>query len=223
MPTVIPEKFQDLLEKKIFVSLATLMPDGRPQVTPVWFDFDGQHVVINSAKGRVKDRNMRRDARVALLFIDPENPYRHLQVPGRVVEITESGADQHIDKLAKKYLDKDKYPFRQPGEVRVIYKIEITDAPARRVIVLRGVAQLMAQINLVGELGADGRRLFLNCPIIPGQGHYRIAVWPISQSLSFLLYCLVVPSRRSIHDSRNGPNRCRCAASRYHRDPHHAP
>ncbi len=73
MPTVIPEKFQDLLEKKIFVSLATLMPDGRPQVTPVWFDFDGQHVVINSAKGRVKDRNMRRDPRVALLFIDPEN------------------------------------------------------------------------------------------------------------------------------------------------------
>jgi len=124
MPTVIPEKFQDLLEKKIFVSLATLMPDGRPQVTPVWFDFDGKHVVINSAKGRVKDRNMRRDPRVALLFIDSENPYRHLQVQGRVVEITESGADQHIDKLAKKYLDKDKYPFRQPGEVRVIYKIE---------------------------------------------------------------------------------------------------
>ena len=124
MPTVIPEKFQDLLEKKIFASLATLMPDGRPQVTPVWFDYDGKHVVINSAKGRVKDRNMRRDPRVALLFIDPENPYRHLQVPGRVVEITESGADQHIDKLAKKYLDKDKYPFRQPGEVRVIYKIE---------------------------------------------------------------------------------------------------
>ena len=124
MPTVIPEKFQDLLEKKIFVSLATLMPDGRPQVTPVWFDYDGKHVVINSAKGRVKDRNMRRDPRVALVFLDAENPYRHLQVQGRVAEITENGADQHIDKLAKKYLGQDKYPFRQPGEVRVIYKIE---------------------------------------------------------------------------------------------------
>src|SRR5260370_36077634 len=100
MPTVIPEKFQDLLEKKIFVSLATLMPDGRPQVTPVWFDFDGQHVVINSAKGRVKDRNMRRDPRVALLFIDPENPYRHLQVPGRGGGSTASGAGQPTGKMA---------------------------------------------------------------------------------------------------------------------------
>ena len=123
MPTVIPEKFQDLLEKKIFVSLATLMPDGRPQVTPVWFDFDGQHVVINSAKGRVKDRNMRRDPRVALLFIDPENPYRYLGIQGRVVEMTENGGDAHIDKLARKYLGKD-YPYHAPGEVRVIYKIE---------------------------------------------------------------------------------------------------
>jgi len=90
----------------------------------VWFDYDGKHVVINSAKGRVKDRNMRRDPRVSLALIDPENPYRHLQVQGRVAEITENGADQHIDKMAKKYLGQDKYPFRQPGEVRVIYKIE---------------------------------------------------------------------------------------------------
>ncbi len=129
MPTVIPEKFQDLLEKKVFASLATLMSDGRPQVTPVWSDYDGQHIVINSAKGRTKDKNMRRDPRVSLAYMDPENPYRHLQVQGRVVEITENGADQHIDKMAKKYLDKDKYPFRQPGEVRVIYKI----APERAV------------------------------------------------------------------------------------------
>ena len=124
MATVIPEKYQDLLQKKIFVSLATLMPDGRPQVTPVWFDYDGKHVLINSAKGRVKDKNMRRDPRVSLVFVDPENPYRHLQVQGRVVETTENGADQHIDKLAKKYLGQDKYPFRQPGEERVIYRIE---------------------------------------------------------------------------------------------------
>jgi PPOX class probable F420-dependent enzyme len=124
MPAVIPEKFQDLLEKKIFVSLATLMPDGRPQVTPVWADYDGKHVIINSAKGRTKDKNMRRDPRVSLAYVDPENPYRHLQVQGRVVEITENGAEQHIDKMAKKYLGQDKYPFKQPGEVRVLYKIE---------------------------------------------------------------------------------------------------
>jgi PPOX class probable F420-dependent enzyme len=124
MPAVIPEKYQDLFQKKAFASLATLMPDGKPQVTPVWCDFDGKHVLVNSAKGRVKDRNMRRDPRVSLALIDPDNPYRHLQVQGHVVEITEAGADQHIDKMAKKYLGQDKYPFRQPGEVRVIYKIE---------------------------------------------------------------------------------------------------
>ena len=124
MPAAIPENYKDLFEKKAFASLATLMPDGKPQVTPVWCDFDGSRVIINSAKGRVKDRNMRRDPRVSLALLDPDNPYRHIAVQGRVVEITENGADQHIDKMAKKYLGKDKYPFRQPGEVRVIYKIE---------------------------------------------------------------------------------------------------
>jgi PPOX class probable F420-dependent enzyme len=124
MPSAIPEKYVDLFQKKTFASLGTLMPDGQPQVTPVWVDFDGKHVIVNSAKGRVKDRNMRRDPRVSMVLIDPDNPYRHLQVQGRVVEITEDGADQHIDKMAKKYLGKDKYPFRQPGEVRVLYKIE---------------------------------------------------------------------------------------------------
>jgi PPOX class probable F420-dependent enzyme len=124
MPAAIPEKYKDLFEKKAFASLSTLMPDGRPQVTPVWCDFDGTHVLVNSAKGRIKDRNMRRDPRVSLALIDPENPYRYLQLQGRVVEITEDGADESIDRLAKKYLGQDKYPFRQPGEVRVIYKIE---------------------------------------------------------------------------------------------------
>ena len=124
MPVAIPEKYHDLFNKKAFASLATLMPDGKPQVTPVWADFDGKHVLINSAKGRVKDRNMRRDPRVSLALIDPDNPYRYLQLQGRVVEITENGADQHIDKMAKKYMGVDKYPLRQPGEVRVIYKIE---------------------------------------------------------------------------------------------------
>jgi PPOX class probable F420-dependent enzyme len=124
MPVEIPEKYRDLFEKKAFASLGTLMPDGKPQVTPVWCDFDGTHVLVNSAKGRVKDRNMRRDPRVSLALIDPDNPYRYLQLQGRVVQITEEGADAQIDRMAKKYLGKDKYPFTQPGEVRVLYKIE---------------------------------------------------------------------------------------------------
>jgi PPOX class probable F420-dependent enzyme len=120
----IPDKFLDLFRKPAFGNLATLMPDGSPQVTPVWVDFDGQQVRVNSARGRQKDRNLRRDARVAVAIQDPENPYRYLEVRGRVAEITENGADAHIDTLAKKYLGKDKYPFRKPGEVRVIYKIQ---------------------------------------------------------------------------------------------------
>lgn len=124
MPKPIPEKYKDLFNKKALASLATLMPDGRPQVTPVWCDFDGQHVLVNSARGRVKDRNMKRDPRVALALIDPDNAYRYLEIRGKVVEITEKGADQHIDRMAKKYLNVDEYPHRAPGEVRVIYKIE---------------------------------------------------------------------------------------------------
>ena len=124
MAATIPPQFRDLLEtKKAFAHLATLMPDGSPQVTPVWFDFDGTHLRINSAKGRVKDRNMRRDARIAVAIQDPDNPYRYLAVRGRVEEITERGADAHIDTLTKKYLGQDRYPYRQAGEVRVTYRI----------------------------------------------------------------------------------------------------
>src|SRR5690242_9471150 len=119
----IPEQFKDLFAKTAFAHLATLMPDGRPQVTPVWVDLDGSYVRVNSAKGRVKDKNMRRNKHVALSIQDPDNPYRSLALQGEVVEITEQGADAHIDALAKKYLGKDRYPFRGPGEVRVIYKI----------------------------------------------------------------------------------------------------
>ena len=120
----IPEKYQDLLNKKAFAQLATIMPDGTPQVSPVWFEFDGKNIVINSAKGRVKDRNMRRDPRVGLDIQDPDNPYRHVSIRGRVVQITEDGADAHIDKLTKKYINQDRYPYRGQGEVRVIYKIQ---------------------------------------------------------------------------------------------------
>jgi PPOX class probable F420-dependent enzyme len=123
MSDLIPDKYRDLFEKKAFGQLATLMHDGTPQVTPVWVDFDGKHVRVNSAVGRVKDKNVRRNPNVAISLQDPENPYRYVTVRGKVEEITQDGADAHIDSLAKKYLGQDKYPFRRPGEVRVIYKI----------------------------------------------------------------------------------------------------
>jgi PPOX class probable F420-dependent enzyme len=119
----IPDTYRDLFTKKAFAHLATVGGTGQPQVTPVWCDFDGTHVRINTAKGRTKERNVRANPRVALSIQDPDNPYRYLQVRGRVVEMTEHGADGHIDALAKKYLDQDRYPYRRPGEVRVMVKI----------------------------------------------------------------------------------------------------
>jgi len=122
---IIPENYLDLLEqKKSFAHLATIMPDGSPQVTPVWFDYTGGMMRVNTAKGRVKARNLREGAPVAMSIVDPDNPYRYIQIRGHVRRVGEQGADQHIDSLAKKYLGKDKYPFRQPGEVRVMYEIE---------------------------------------------------------------------------------------------------
>jgi PPOX class probable F420-dependent enzyme len=99
------------------------MPDGSPQVTQVWVDTDGEHILINTAEGRQKERNVRRDPRVALNVVDPENAWRIAMVRGRVVDVTTSGADQLIDQLAKKYLNEDIYPFRRPEEVRVTLKI----------------------------------------------------------------------------------------------------
>jgi len=123
----IPDKYLDLLRhKKAFASLATVMPDGSPQVTPVWFDYEGDAIRINTAKGRVKARNMIEGAPVALVIMDPDNPYRHVQIRGRVRRASEEGANAHIDSLAKKYLGKDKYPFAQPGEVRLLVEIEPT-------------------------------------------------------------------------------------------------
>ncbi len=120
----IPEKYRDLMQNnKAYANLATVMPDGSPQVTPVWFDHDGQHVRVNTAKGRVKARNMHQGSKVALSIMDPDNAYRYVQVRGTVSRETEDGAEAHIDGLAKKYLGKDKYPFGQPGEERVMYEI----------------------------------------------------------------------------------------------------
>src|SRR5947209_18028406 len=102
MPERIPEKYLDLFRKPAFGNLATLMPDGSPQVTPVWVDFDGQQVRVNSARGGQKDRNLRRDARVAVAIQDPENPYLYLEVRGRVAELTEKGPEQHTHIPANK-------------------------------------------------------------------------------------------------------------------------
>jgi PPOX class probable F420-dependent enzyme len=122
--TTVPDGFKDLLTaKKAFANLATINPDGTPQVTPVWFDWDGRHLRINSAKGRVKDKNLRRTPTVALCIQDPDNPYRYVQIKGRVTQVTETEADAHIDALAKKYLGQDRYPYRKADEVRVTYVI----------------------------------------------------------------------------------------------------
>jgi len=121
----IPDKYLDLLQqKKAFASLATTMPDGSPQVTPVWFDYKDGRIRVNTAKGRVKARNLQSGAPVALAIMDPDNPYRYVQIRGRVEHVTEEGAASHIDSLAKKYLGKDKYPYAAPGEVRLLCEIE---------------------------------------------------------------------------------------------------
>lgn len=132
MPTkTVPDKFLPVLtDKKAFAHLATVMPDGSPQVTPVWFFYRNGKFIVNTARGRVKDKNMTTNAKVALSITDPDNPYAHIAVRGTIASITEEGADASIDALAKKYLDKDKYPFRRPGEVRVIYEIEPTSVAA---------------------------------------------------------------------------------------------
>lgn len=120
----IPKKYLDLLkdETRAFAFLGTIMKDGSPQVTPVWFNTDGKYILINSAAGRVKDRNMRADPRVALTIPDPGNPYRYLQIRGRVVEILTEGAREHINALSKKYTGNPVYGGPS-SEQRVIYKI----------------------------------------------------------------------------------------------------
>jgi PPOX class probable F420-dependent enzyme len=124
MPSQIPESYLDLLTtKKAFAHLATIMPDGSPQVTPVWIDYDGEYVLVNSAAGRRKDKNMAERPSVSLSILDPDNNYRYMALQGRVVHISEEGAKAHIDKLAQKYWGKESYNH-QPGEVRRIYKIQ---------------------------------------------------------------------------------------------------
>jgi PPOX class probable F420-dependent enzyme len=121
---MIPSEFADLLspEKKAFAHLALVLTNGTPQVTPVWFDWDGTHLIINTARGRVKDKVLRRRPVVALAISDPDDPYRYLQIRGRVVAETEEGAYDQICDLRLKYRGDRNYP-RKPGEVRVTYRI----------------------------------------------------------------------------------------------------
>jgi PPOX class probable F420-dependent enzyme len=132
MMKLIRDNFHDLLtdEKKAFLYLATINGDGTPQVTPVWFNTEGDFILINTARGRVKDRNMRIHPQIALCIADPGNSYRYIQIQGKVVEVTEDGADAHIDALMYKYHGENHYPYRAPGEVRVRYKIQIQKVDA---------------------------------------------------------------------------------------------
>ncbi len=120
----IPADYEDLFEKKTFAHVATLMPEGTPQVTPVWIDYDGEHVLFNTTRGRQKEQNITDDPRIGVSIIDPDNPYRYLSIRGEVDEVTEDGAVEHIDALAQRYMDVDEYPYHgeDPGD-RVIVKI----------------------------------------------------------------------------------------------------
>ncbi len=129
--SVIPESHLDLMQKPAFAHLATIREDGTPQVTPVWFDYDGEFILVDSAEGRLKDRNIRRDPRVTIEIQDPENPYRYVEIRGQVEVVTNEGANEMIDKLSMKYLGQAKYPYARPGEVRVLYKIRPLKAHGR--------------------------------------------------------------------------------------------
>jgi PPOX class probable F420-dependent enzyme len=124
---------EELLKGKNFANVATLRPDGTVQVAPVWVDVEDGRPVVNSAEGRAWPRNLERDPRITLAVQNMENPYEYVEVRGRVAERTTEGADEHIDRMAKKYMGVDEYPLRQPGEQRVIIRIEpehvFTQAP----------------------------------------------------------------------------------------------
>ena len=120
----IPAEARHLFEGKNFAHVATINPDGSPQVSPVWVGIEGDTVTFNTAEGRVKPRNLERDERVAVSIINQEDPYENVLVQGKVAEITADGADADINALAKRYMDVDEYPYRVPGEVRLIVRIE---------------------------------------------------------------------------------------------------
>jgi PPOX class probable F420-dependent enzyme len=130
----VPASHQDLLERTIVATLVTVMPDGQPQASPVWFSYDGVHILVNSAKGRQKDKNMRARPKVTVLVIDPDDPYRALEVRGMVAEVTEEGALDHINQLSARYQNQPDFFANKPDvrhtQKRVIYKIRPTQIVA---------------------------------------------------------------------------------------------
>lgn len=125
--TQIPESHRRLLEEKVFAMLGTVMPDGQPQVHPVWVDYDGQYVRINTARGRQKDENLQQHPQATVLLIDTRSPHFWMEIRGWVVERIEGEeAEAHIDALSYKYTGRETYADRKPGAVRVLYKIEPT-------------------------------------------------------------------------------------------------
>ena len=122
----IPASHQDLFERESFAHFATLMPDGTPQVTPVWIDSDDGDVLVNTARSRRKERNVEADPKVGLSILDPDDPYRYVSIRGEVADVTEEGAVEHIDELARRYMDVEEYPHHgdEDGE-RVIVRIEV--------------------------------------------------------------------------------------------------
>lgn len=125
MASTLSQGFQKLLREPAYCQIATLMPDGSPQLTHLWVDTDGEHILINTSKGRQKERNVQRDQRVAVNVVDPTNAWRIASVRGRVVDVTTEGVGPQIDQLARKYLGQEKYPLRVPGEQRMILKIAV--------------------------------------------------------------------------------------------------
>ena len=122
MTSTLTDAARTLLNRPVIANVATVDADGHPQLTPVWIDLEGNDLVFNTAKGRAKTRNLENNPHVAVSIVDPDNAYNVVVVRG-TVEGTEEGADAHIDSLAKKYLDLDTYPMRQPGEVRIKYRV----------------------------------------------------------------------------------------------------
>lgn len=121
----IPENYRDLFEKPSFAFVATLLPDGAPHVVPTWVDFDGDNLLVNTVRGSRKDRNLRKDPRIALAIADPENPYRYLAVRGEAIDIREEGAREQLDEMAERYTGEAKYPG--PGGDRVLITVRPDD------------------------------------------------------------------------------------------------
>ena len=131
MAVAIPTEFNDLLESNALANIATIGPKGEPQNNPVWFDWDGTHILFSQTKGRQKFHNLQREPRVAVSIVDPKNPFRYVEIRGKVVRIDEDPDKNFINKMAKKYINQDVYPYNQPGDERVVIVIEPEKVPTR--------------------------------------------------------------------------------------------